>query len=260
MNHRSRSGPKAGKRRGAFTLIELLIVIAVIAIMVTMMMPQVGKMMGEARFIGCMNNMRQVMNASLLFASAHKGSMPSPNWGYDVTQRGWLFCKGKMDKREDLKAGQLWEYLGDPKAYRCPADPEPDESNPSAVLWRPLNSRMITSYSMNGSVIRYGARPKITDPESPGSMIYDTHKVSEFRPDAIMFWEPDERAPLNGWWWDGSNYPWEGVSSNRHGRRAAVATAGGTVDRIDIDDYYRLANSNSFNRVRNSPNALNGIN
>lgn len=258
MNDGSKIG--IARRRRAFTLIELLIVVAIIAILVTMLMPQVSKMMGEARFLGCMNNLRQVMNASIMYAAANQGSMPSPNWGAaDVTQRGWLYSKNEMDKREHLRAGQLWAYLGDTKLYRCPSDPEPDESNPSAVPNRPNNSQMITSYTMNGSVCRFGNRPKVTEPVS-GCKIWVTHKVSEFKSDAVLYWEPDDTVLVAGWWYDGSNYPNQGVATNRHARRAAVACAGGTVERIDVPEYYRMANSNTFNRVRNSPNAINGLN
>jgi prepilin-type N-terminal cleavage/methylation domain-containing protein len=91
MNRRARS-------RGGFTLIELLVVVAIIALLLTMLMPFLAKARGVARRAVCMQYQRTVGNAILGFAASHNGRVPgsayylndtSVSWQY-ILQREWF--------------------------------------------------------------------------------------------------------------------------------------------------------------------------
>ncbi len=56
---------------GRFTLVELLVVIAVIAILASLMMPALRKALDSSRDISCRNNLRQITLASLQYAGDH---------------------------------------------------------------------------------------------------------------------------------------------------------------------------------------------
>lgn len=71
---------KTGKSTGngvCFTLIELLIVIAIIAILGALLLPALNKVRQEAYSIKCINNLRQIGTGIFLYAGDCDGKMPA---------------------------------------------------------------------------------------------------------------------------------------------------------------------------------------
>lgn len=63
-------------RRRAFTLIELLTVIAIVGILAAIIVPVVGSVRGKARTTQCASNVRQIATAMLLYANENKQLLP----------------------------------------------------------------------------------------------------------------------------------------------------------------------------------------
>jgi prepilin-type N-terminal cleavage/methylation domain-containing protein/prepilin-type processing-associated H-X9-DG protein len=68
-----------GLQRAAFTLIELLLVITIIAILASMLMPAIGSMKSRADSIACSSNLRTIGAAVQLYLQDHNQNFPSIN-------------------------------------------------------------------------------------------------------------------------------------------------------------------------------------
>ncbi|HTV42126.1 MAG TPA: prepilin-type N-terminal cleavage/methylation domain-containing protein [Candidatus Sulfotelmatobacter sp.] len=87
---KSRARPSAKIfRRPAFTLIELLVVIAIIAILAAILLPVLQQAMQRAKATYCMNNMKELQAASIIYGSDNNDALPG-NEGHPGQTSGSL--------------------------------------------------------------------------------------------------------------------------------------------------------------------------
>ncbi|MFT3785852.1 MAG: prepilin-type N-terminal cleavage/methylation domain-containing protein [Tepidisphaeraceae bacterium] len=80
---RSVLSPLAGaSRRHAFTLVELLVVIGIIALLISILLPALGRARRSAQATKCMSNLRQLGIAMQMYQVGHQGMFPSTLWYY----------------------------------------------------------------------------------------------------------------------------------------------------------------------------------
>src|SRR3954464_5861354 len=64
------------RHRRAFTLVELLVVIGIIALLISILMPSLARARQSASLVACESNFKQVYTALSFYANENKGLLP----------------------------------------------------------------------------------------------------------------------------------------------------------------------------------------
>jgi prepilin-type N-terminal cleavage/methylation domain-containing protein/prepilin-type processing-associated H-X9-DG protein len=167
-----RSGERMGPR-GAFTLVELLVVIGVIAILISLLLPALNRARTVSLQAKCLSNIRQIAVAVVAYAADNKGNLPrflaSNGGGTQSTLDENLTYTGTMlgsagTLPVDRQVGQPTRWPGDwtllifkytgrsPGVYTCPMRQWKTERNDR---FKADNGQMypspLVSYRVNGA-------------------------------------------------------------------------------------------------------------
>lgn len=122
MNHCSPHGAPLGR---AFTLVEVLVVLGVIAVLVALLLPALARSQAAARRVQCVGNLRQLGVAGQLYWDDHAGRTfryrGSQTNGGDVYWFGWLQRGSEGQRRFDRSCGALYPHLGTGGVSLCPS-------------------------------------------------------------------------------------------------------------------------------------------
>jgi prepilin-type processing-associated H-X9-DG protein/prepilin-type N-terminal cleavage/methylation domain-containing protein len=196
----------------AFTIVELMIVVAIIAILIAIIVPAVGEARNQSRLMMCQAHQRQLYEACLLFVAEHKGMLPVNSIVEDGPSDPDVgrVCVWAMDREgvANYQVGALWKYIS-PDARRttiwCPAD----NAEISTVSGRKPNLDRNMSYSFNANIYLKRGAPRLA------MNLRDVNTPAE----KIMTWE--EASP-NDAWCVNPNSNNDDRPSGRHGRLGSL--------------------------------------
>jgi len=125
-----------GSSLTAFTLVELLVVIAIIALLMALLMPALERAREQGKRVMCLNNLKQLTLAWNLYADDNDDKIvngatgysnvgpPQISWGDHTNEIAWVdvtFPPSDWDTvLQQIKDGALWPYAKNVKLFRCP--------------------------------------------------------------------------------------------------------------------------------------------
>ena len=188
--------------RRAFTLVELMVVIAIIAVLIALLLPAVSKVREVAERAACLSDRRQNYISLSAYASDHAQHFPFGTYGGAAGYRhdasalsGATFRAGKPNRQFILGTLALAGYVDAPQTLFCPAFERPTQlqKNKSEGVvpvrkWKEIRNWYYDQPELLASMKRSGTTPW-------GASISDANRID---PNIWTQWLTDTDSVFGG--------------------------------------------------------------
>ena len=225
-----RNSPVIGnKAHSGFTLVEMLLVAAIIAILAALLLPALSSAKAKGKQVACANNLKQLALGCQMYAADNESRLPE-NTPDDQRKNSWVSgnMKSSLDATNEalIRQGKLFPYANHILTYHCPADPSKSGSSPR-----------VRSYSMNGWM---GSRYMETNSRPGGfrTFVRET-ELAAARPSGLWVLLDEHELSIDDGWFlvtmDDSR-PFASYPATRHQHAYGVNFADGHVESKKLRD------------------------
>jgi prepilin-type N-terminal cleavage/methylation domain-containing protein/prepilin-type processing-associated H-X9-DG protein len=215
-------------RSGAFTLVELLVVVAIVGLLAALLLPALNRAQAKAQGASCLNNLKQLQLAWQMYVDDHSGKLPE-NYAdlstgvWRSSSNSWAGPSSAPFDLDDsaIRRGTFFRlgYIRATGTFRCPSD----DSEARGWNDRSAGVPRSRSYSMNGNFAGRAEeaqlvfeRENLTYDPSKIFVFIDEHEDSIDDAQFLVWPNPDDR--------------WVNMPADRHARNGVLSFADGHVE------------------------------
>jgi prepilin-type N-terminal cleavage/methylation domain-containing protein len=259
--------------RKAFTLVELLVVISIIALLLSILIPALSRVRSQARAAVCSSNLKQLGTAMELYTINNDDKVmslrltPGEHWTHEIAP---FFSAGNYKSNATKKAvGELNDDLGAMKVILCPSAKKPKDEDFESEEWLVKVGNARNAWMFSGQISGYGLNAWV----QPDKGVYESfykytpsntfHKYSRVKNNAPIFadaaWEsgtpyyrdpvpphkegPASQSDIN------SNQMWRFYMA-RHGDAINVVFRDTHVEKIPLEGLWDIEWHRDFKKTR----------
>lgn len=213
----------AGRRGSAFTLVDVLVTMAVVALLIGIMLPGLGRVSELSKQVVCRSNLRQVGFGLAMYSDAHRDQLPSSVYlrvstarGDQVPSRPQQMMTLRLGQTEQRTWGETWDGLGwlystetlpSQEIFYCPSHHGDHPFERYEPMWRRQgNKEIVGNYHFRGEGPN-GRTTRLSFIEPSRSAIAAdgmrtiadyNHRVglNVLRADLSLFWMPDANGAI----------------------------------------------------------------
>lgn len=223
---------RAPRVRSAFSLIDLLVSMVVVAVLIGIMIPSLSNVREAARRVVCASNVRQIGLGVAMYAEDYSGKLPPSKFAQSLGDSSFfpqqmmiLRISDGSDYWDGL--GQLFVagYLDAPGVFYCPSHRGAHPYPKYAGLWGGEEGEIVGNYQMRalstGSLVSSNVQAVLTD--GLRSQADYNHRIGSnvLRTDMTVTWFSDPAGQV------AARLP---EQENDPGGAAAVTDAWGQID------------------------------
>lgn len=241
---KSESKKQKAETAPAFTLIEILVVVAIIGILAALLLPALTKTKAKAQSISCLSNLGQLQKGWLIYVHDNHDALPPNNsvkigwiqtgvsnaWG-----DSWVWGNARTDTNfANIEHGMLFPEVNSAAVYQCPADKATVIGNPGLRRVRSFSANSWLNAHLQSGTVEQGVN-------NPASADRNLRKLSQMikRPPVKIFVFIDEHEQSIGdgvfgiphggndagpYWWGAS------MPADRHSQGCNLSFADGHVE------------------------------